>query len=908
MEYDKLKPRLQLYMESVGLITESSRWQCPNHDDEHPSATIYDGERLYCPVCELTMDVFDVAGLIKGITEPKGQYEEVARVVGGDMPETKPEPKPQTGSDTPVSLDYETNAKDVYSRKAIEYVGSWIYKDKATDVKFTKAWACKSRDGKQVHQIDARFDYTNKSGKPAKDVITIYYNGERLKAKNAPLRLYNLDQIDGAEAVCIHEGCKSCEYGRTAIPEWAHITWNGGAKKASKIDLSEIANITVPVYLIPDDDKVGIDAMESLHKRLTKEGVVSKIIPPLKEARKIKRKGADIVEWLEVMPADEIKKYVTDCEPYTDISSKDVNNNNNDNNVNNNDIPESVIIDTTSETVRKPTDPPTPPEYYTKTVKNYGMYKILGIDAQGMANFINGCDRLQRYNPSQMSKNSLLTIAPLSYWEDQYPKRGGVDWEAAVDEIVQLSMQEDFDAEFTRGRGAWRERKGTDDILVYYDGKTIYSTQPVTGDYYYVRRPRIDVGLSSPHATPELRKSVYDIASTMTWQTKADCLRIMSWAALSPFCGALPWRPAGLLTGESGSGKSTVTDYLIRPIAKPLFLSGGESTEAGIRQITDIDSRNVVLEESEADTESKKKNREATFSLMRQSTTDDTPRVVKGSVSGKAMTFNLKNMYLFIAIDPEVGSVADENRVFRAHMVQPKDDTWKGIREKIKPLLMDNPENGRAIRSFVWSRLGDILGMIDWIADIIAEVTGRDIRWSTAEAMLMATYFIVWKDVTPTADQARKAILNFYSVQPPDEKRDQTDEMLQDYLDETVKVSGMNNLVLSLRALAIAMQTGKVASSDDTSFHGERDITRQEKTSFKNTLGQYGMSVMRDGNVAIANNHKVFKRITGSGAGYHHKLRRHKSYVDNKPVHMDGTSKQSTIFDGVLLTGDDKPF
>ena len=53
-------------------------------------------------------------------------------------------------------------------------------------------------------------------------------------------------------------------------------------------------------------------------------------------------------------------------------------------------------------------------------------------------------------------------------------------------------------------------------------------------------------------------------------------MRILSWSAIAPFAGALPWRNAGLLTGDSAWGKSQVIDHIVRPIASPSFFNGGK--------------------------------------------------------------------------------------------------------------------------------------------------------------------------------------------------------------------------------------------------------------------------------------------------------------------------------------------
>jgi putative DNA primase/helicase len=896
-EYEKLKPRLEQYLTACGIKRDGDKWSCPNHDDKNPSATIYDHERLYCPVCELTMDVFDAAGIIKGLTTPKEQFEEVNRIVGTGYtaPATRQTTEKPAAQIVPVS--YPDEAKRIFTQDAVERIGEFMLKEKHPDVHLAKAWPCKSVDGKTVYQIDARFEYTNAIGKTDKDVITIYYNGKTLKAKSAPCRLYNLDQLPGAVGILFHEGCKAADAGREVMPEYAHLTWNGGAGKVEKPDLSELSDFThLPVYLIPDDDPVnkktgkrpGLSAMLAMRERLRGTGFTARVVTPYPGASEVK-KGADIVEWRAVANDEQIREYVIDDKNEftgTDGEGKE------DASTPAHDSPSSPVPSFSHG------EPP---------------FRTLGIDDQGMANFINYQSRLLRYGPASLTKNALLTIADLCYWEAEYPQKGGVDWEAATNDVIQLSMETDFSSDLTRGRGAWKERVDGVDRLVYFDGCNLYGGEK-TGKYLYVRRPRRDIGLETKETPGDVRREIFDVAARLTWQSKADCLRVMAWSVLSPFCGALPWRPAGLLTGASGSGKSTVVDYMIRPLAMPLFLSGGESTEAGIRQTTGIDARNVVLEESESDSDSKKRNREAALSLMRQSTTDDTPKVAKGSVSGNAQVFNLKNMYLFVGIDPAVGSVADENRIFRAHMVQAGDDPeWKEKRDTLKRLVLNNPENCAGIRAFTWSHLPVILEHVEEIADIIGTVTGRDLRWSTAEAMLMSAYFIVWRDTVPTKEQAEKAVRAFYDEAPPEEKRDQTDELLQDFFDTPVQVSGSRGITMTVGRIASCLLSEQIESESETDYNGMRPLGSEEKDRFRATLGIYGVAVMRgdkytgERTIGIADNNKEFRRITRAGAGYHHMLKRHPAFIEHKQVRIDGKTRLACVFSPDVVDKAEKP-
>jgi len=68
---------------------------------------------------------------------------------------------------------------------------------------------------------------------------------------------------------------------------------------------------------------------------------------------------------------------------------------------------------------------------------------------------------------------------------------------------------------------------------------------------------------------------------------------------LSPFSGALGWRPHIWLSGEAGSGKTTVVNLIIKRLVAIAESVEGSSTAAGIRQKLEGDSRPVLLDEAE---------------------------------------------------------------------------------------------------------------------------------------------------------------------------------------------------------------------------------------------------------------------------------------------------------------------
>ena len=235
----------------------------------------------------------------------------------------------------------------------------------------------------------------------------------------------------------------------------------------------------------------------------------------------------------------------------------------------------------------------------------------------------------------------------------------------------------------------------------------------------------------------------------------------MSWSVLAPFCGALPFRPAILLTGPSGSGKTTVATLMINKLADALWLNGSETTVAGIRGRVKKDSRPIVFDETEGDTEKKKINREELLSLMRANTSDDTPDTSKGTKDGGYVSYKMASIFGFVGIDPTIEREADENRIFRINMVNSKtQEDWRQLDKDIHKLLTD--KNCRAIRSLVWTKLKTIFTLSENLVDPVRDKTGRDFRSSLADSLLLATFFVIWNGVDEPSENQIDETLNKY--------------------------------------------------------------------------------------------------------------------------------------------------
>lgn len=432
--------------------------------------------------------------------------------------------------------------------------------------------------------------------------------------------------------------------------------------------------------------------------------------------------------------------------------------------------------------------------------------------------------------------------------------------------------------------------------LIYHDGEQLYASDGQSvGAYVYQRKARLDMGLEVAPASAQRRAEMWDAASRLSFETKADCARILAWASLAPFCGALPARPAIFLTGASKSGKSTVLDYIVAPLAHPRRYSG-VSTATGIRQEVGNDAGPVLIDEAESHDEDSRKRMNDHFELVRQSVFPNSPKIVKGSTSQRAQSFETSSMYMYGAITPGLERIADLSRILVVDMVRPEaDGRWMDLRTSLLDAFC--PANCAAVRAFVWSRLPEIIQAVDSFT-LATEASGLSSRDALIDAMLWTAHWMVWKDRIPEEAELGAWLEKAYTAKPHEEPEDDAEAMLSRLLSEPAAVYGEPGKRPTIEHLLAC-----VLSSYDPTDTGA-SIEHYRKTC--SSLGMY--IIKREGRpeeLAIRIRHSGIARILQAPLSYHVTMARHPlCQAKDHPVTQDGPTKRCIIFSAGVLEGE----
>jgi len=215
-----------------GTVHGPNRIRCPFHDDQHPSAGVYEGGdkawRFKCHGCGFNGDLYDVRA--KWTNRP---VEEILREKSG-----RPSRKPKR-----IYPSLEALAESAPGKVEAQY----LYTDPDTGRIDLIVLRWLGQDGKK------QFLQASKNG-----------SGYYLGAEKGPKPLYNRTRVRQSQEVVVVEGEK-CVHVLHAIGIVA-TTSPGGAKAPDKADWSPLAGKRV--YLWPDNDENGLAYTRTIGKLL----------------------------------------------------------------------------------------------------------------------------------------------------------------------------------------------------------------------------------------------------------------------------------------------------------------------------------------------------------------------------------------------------------------------------------------------------------------------------------------------------------------------------------------------------------------------------------------------------------------------------------------------------------------
>lgn len=743
---------------------------CPFHDDHETSLQVTQSKQIFkCFACGAGGDMFDF--LMKlGHTLPQA----LAEVAGDSFTNSgniqrdtiKRKPRPEQVQWKQITPAPEQAPPDHYRNG-----------------KPSRFWSYRSADGGLIGHV-CRFDIEDGS----KEVIPTTYRTDgnrsewRWQGFDKPRPLYNLPLIaaNPDATILIVEGEKTADAAQAQLDPAKTVvtTWPGGSMAIAHIEWAPLHSRKVIMW--PDNDAQGLSAMLHIRHLIGEHLQLCKIVP----LDTTLPKGCDAAdkEWTEgelrafllerivgdipanagenrwrINQVDRSSEYefgVTDGEwkfvklAAAPVAAAPV------------VEPEPVVA---SEAVveqepleepeqREPWEPDTSdgmPEDMRPPSDEPGSFRFLG--------FINEGGNLKHHFYSFQSKTviilgassislaNLMSLAPLNYWEMYFPGKSGVSMNAAVNWLVNASMEVGmFDEDKIRGRGAWYEKGNTiihaGEHLIVNGVKT--RLNEYHGKYVYERAKELELSVDNPIGTSEAN-ALMDIVKLLNWEREISAYLLAGWCVIAPLCGALKWRPHIWLTGAAGTGKSWVFQKIVRRLMEGMALAvQGDTSEAGIRQTLRHDALPIVFDEAEGEDKRAQERMQSILGLMRSSSSEDGGVIAKGSAGGSSVSYKIRSCFAFASISVQVAQQSDRTRVTVLGLKKAEQETgpqrWSELQRRYAEVMTDEFVSGLQARTIML--LPTILENARVFATAAAEVIGEQRAGDQLGSMLAGAY------------------------------------------------------------------------------------------------------------------------------------------------------------------------
>jgi len=491
----------------------------------------------------------------------------------------------------------------------------------------------------------------NPAGK-RKEIRPIVWDGKKFVTsgfgKGRPL--YNGDLLAASPSapVLIVEGEKAADGAAQYVPEgWVITTWQGGSKAVDQTDWSLLVGHTCVVW--PDNDTAGIEAALEIQKILGEHRVpvsivtLSLVFPErwdLADALPLKVKPESITDILR----RELKRAA---------------------------VPEMVVVEAPVED--------DPDEEKARE------WRPLGHDHNKYMLMLQNQQQVIVFEPDRLmsQKGCMNVYGDVNHWGRIQGKEDGrgVDWLAAgVMLMEQCHKAGVYDPTKLRGRGVWLDEKGDGQRAVLNSGNKLLVVRPEheTREVSHVRLKSgwiyekgrdliLNVDNFDGRATDDDGRMIRELCGKVRWDAPVYGDLLAGWIATAVVCGGLDWRTHAWVTGNQGSGKSTVVNTVAGACLGDLAIYPlGATTEAGIRQVVQNDAMPVVFDEAEGDDKENKMaaaaRRKAVMDLMRQASSEGRGRILKGSANHQARAFTMRSSFLMSSIGVGLKEAADLTR------------------------------------------------------------------------------------------------------------------------------------------------------------------------------------------------------------------------------------------------------
>ncbi len=490
-------------------------------------------------------------------------------------------------------------------------------------------------------------------------------------------------------------------------------------------------------------------------------------------------------------------------------------------------------------------------------------FRPMGMD--GLKYYIYVYSKMQvvTFSSTDLSRmSSLRNIASNAEWEMAIKSLGfmkesdmkeqriaSIASDIIITECNRLGIYDE--AERVRGVGAWRDAGRS--ILhcgahAYMDGKK-YELTEIPSRYIYTQRTKM-CDLHPNPLTSEEGKRLFDITQQLNWENPLSAYLLAGWITLAPVCGILDWRPHIWISGESGAGKSTILDQIIKPSLGNLSLAvDGGSTEPGVRGKMDKDARPIVFEESESKDKRQKGNVDAILDLARNSSSNEGNRILKYGMDGVMARW----CFCFSCVNPVMNDEVYLSRIEQLTIVKNKSadapQKFADLTEDIALLIGKDGEFAKRLLARTVNMIPQLYENINIFKKTIKNDIRGAARFAEQMGSLLAGYYTLTNDGIAKPEDVYELIKPFQLAEKlADNSEPDSRALIREITQTVIKVGDKNNM-------ATEYQMGDLIAQVIKPYDKSLPVELAEAK-----LKEYSIRVM-DGDVRIGQSNKNMKNI-----------------------------------------------
>lgn len=551
-----------------------------------------------------------------------------------------------------------------------------------------KMWVYRTDDGSAYGAV-ARW---NPEGK-RKVVRPIVWDGKEFVTSGfgTGRPLYNSELLAARPMapVLVVEGEKAVDGAALYVPDgWVITTWQGGSNAWEQTNWSALAGHRVVIW--PDNDGPGVNAGADIQALLAGLGVPTSLV-------QISSAFPDGWDLADPLPEKYTEKQITA------LLKKELK------------AAQLVAVEDTGE----PAPEITEAENDDPDQDPARRYRPLGYDQGEYYIMTDEEYQIRSYNSNTlMSEKGLLAIhGDREFWAaQQYSTGKRIDWIGAGLKVMnECRAMNIYDTTRLRGRGIWIDKaKDGSDRAMLHTGTHLLISRPeqelkptsfvrVKSPWIYAKRKDlIHDATYGVCASDDEGRLIRELCQQVRWGSDLYGDLLAGWIATAIVCGGMDWRTHIWVTGNHGSGKSTVVRKIVGTcLGKIAIWPEGSTTEAGLRAALQNDAIPVVFDEGEKEKYAEDRMLQI-LALMRQASTEGRGTIIKGSATHVAHEFNIRSAFMLVSIGVSLKQGADLSRTAVVSIRPPNsyapsekallDQKWNRLQDIAAMLPIDLPQ------------------------------------------------------------------------------------------------------------------------------------------------------------------------------------------------------------------------